>query len=90
MRLECALSTNVAAGKPTQPSEGLECAEGLANKKDTSLDPTVKILNGTEVIWQIPDSPRSILFIAHGCNGRAANFWDKSEQLFNWFESHFR
>ncbi|KAJ0678036.1 putative alpha/Beta hydrolase [Helianthus annuus] len=51
---------------------------GLANKKDTSLDPTVKILNGTEVIWQIPDSPRSILFIAHGCNGRAANFWDKS------------
>ncbi|MFS7889583.1 hypothetical protein Hanom_Chr00s000004g01608681 [Helianthus anomalus] len=50
MRLECALSTNVAAGKPTQPSEGLECDEGLANKKDTSLDPTVKILNGTEVI----------------------------------------
>ncbi|KAI3696117.1 hypothetical protein L1987_79126 [Smallanthus sonchifolius] len=42
------------------------------------LDPTVEILNSTEVIWQIPNSPRSILFLAHGCNGRAANFWDKS------------
>ncbi|KAK1419756.1 hypothetical protein QVD17_29067 [Tagetes erecta] len=42
------------------------------------FDPTVQILNGTELIWQIPNSPKSILFLAHGCNGKAANFWDKS------------
>lgn len=53
----------------------------LINQKKTTLiqfDPKVEIFNKTEVIWQIPNSPKSILFLAHGCNGRAANFWDKS------------
>lgn len=40
--------------------------------------PTVEFINGTEVIWQIPESPKAVLFIAHGCNCRAANFWDRS------------
>ncbi|GLT37410.1 hypothetical protein SLA2020_117280 [Shorea laevis] len=34
--------------------------------------------NGTDLIWQIPDSPKAVLFLAHGCNGRALNFWDRS------------
>ncbi|KAD2393368.1 hypothetical protein R6Q59_012314 [Mikania micrantha] len=59
---------------------------GLMTQNDSNLDdesvirfdPTVEILNGTEIIWQIPNSPRSVLFLAHGCNGKAANFWDKS------------
>ncbi|XP_076917957.1 uncharacterized protein LOC143578177 [Bidens hawaiensis] len=38
----------------------------------------VDTVNGTELIWQIPGSARSVLFLAHGCNGKAANFWDKS------------
>ncbi|XP_073029434.1 uncharacterized protein [Primulina eburnea] len=42
------------------------------------LDPTVEFRNGTNLIWQLPDSPEAVLFLAHGCNGRAANFWDKS------------
>ncbi|PRQ52037.1 putative alpha/Beta hydrolase [Rosa chinensis] len=42
------------------------------------LSPTVDFRNGTDVIWQIPDSPKAVLFLAHGCDGRAANFWDKS------------
>ncbi|XP_051152111.1 uncharacterized protein LOC127266062 [Andrographis paniculata] len=56
----------------------------LANQKWNSLnplvsfDPFVEHRNGTDVIWQIPDSPKAVLFLAHGCNGRAANFWDKS------------
>lgn len=32
----------------------------------------------TQVVWQIPSSPKAILFIAHGCHGRATFFWDKS------------
>nr|XP_043613125.1 uncharacterized protein LOC122585096 [Erigeron canadensis] len=55
---------------------------GLVNQKITSLNqpmfPKVEIFNKTEVIWQIPKSPKSLLFLAHGCNGRASNFWDKS------------
>ncbi|GAB4851005.1 hypothetical protein Ancab_030301 [Ancistrocladus abbreviatus] len=39
---------------------------------------TVESINGKEVIWQIPDSPKAVLFLAHGCNGRTVNFWDKS------------
>ncbi|GAA0153945.1 guanyl-nucleotide exchange factor [Lithospermum erythrorhizon] len=56
----------------------------LLNQKWNSFDsmvkliPTVELRNGTNLIWQIPDSPKAVLFLAHGCNGRAANFWDKS------------
>lgn len=43
-----------------------------------SLNPTVWRVNGTELIWQKPDSPKAVLFLAHGCSGKAGNFWDKS------------
>ncbi|CAN6483553.1 unnamed protein product [Victoria cruziana] len=43
------------------------------------FSPTVEFVNGTDIIWQIPDNPKAILFLAHGCNGRAANFWDRSQ-----------
>lgn len=45
--------------------------------------PSVEFINETEVIWQIPDSPKAVLFLAHGCNGRAANFWDRSQSCPN-------
>lgn len=57
---------------------------GLVKQKWNSFDsfaqfnPTAEFRNGTDVIWQIPDSPKAVLFIAHGCNCRAVNFWDKS------------
>ncbi|GMH13388.1 hypothetical protein Nepgr_015229 [Nepenthes gracilis] len=41
-------------------------------------DPTMELINKTEVIWQIPDSSKAVLFLAHGCHGRALNFWDRS------------
>lgn len=47
------------------------------------LDPSVALRNGTDLIWQIPDSPKAVLFLAHGCSGRAANFWDKSPECPN-------
>ncbi|KAL3502868.1 hypothetical protein ACH5RR_037317 [Cinchona calisaya] len=65
-------------------SENLSPASGISLKKWNSfnslvqLDPTVEFRNGTDLISQIPDSPKGVLFLAHGCNGRAANFWDKS------------
>lgn len=40
--------------------------------------PTVELRNGRDMIWQIPDSPKAVLFLAHGFDGKAANFWDKS------------
>ncbi|KAK1301489.1 hypothetical protein QJS10_CPB12g00946 [Acorus calamus] len=50
------------------------------NAFQSSVDPrpTVDRINGTDSIWQVPTSPKAVLFIAHGCNGRAANFWDPS------------
>lgn len=47
------------------------------------LDPIVEFRNGTDLISQIPHSPKGVLFLAHGCNGRAANFWDKSPKCKN-------
>ncbi|KAJ4729058.1 Secretion-regulating guanine nucleotide exchange factor [Melia azedarach] len=57
---------------------------GLLKQKWNSFEPsvqfhpTVELRNGTDMIWQIPDSPKAVLLLAHGCNGRAVNFWDRS------------
>lgn len=59
-------------------------ADGLPKQKSNSFDssgkfhPTVEFWNGTDLIWQIPELPKAVLFLAHGCNGRAINFWDPS------------
>ncbi|GMI86771.1 hypothetical protein like AT3G58800 [Hibiscus trionum] len=42
------------------------------------FNPKREFRNGTDLIWQIPDSPKAVLFLAHGCSGRAVNFWDRS------------
>ncbi|KAE8655804.1 protodermal factor 1-like [Hibiscus syriacus] len=42
------------------------------------FNPKREFWNGTDLIWQIPDSPKAVLFLAHGCSGRAVNFWDRS------------
>ncbi|XP_039121086.1 uncharacterized protein LOC120257867 [Dioscorea cayenensis subsp. rotundata] len=47
------------------------------------LQPLVESINGTDLIWQVPESPKAAIFIAHGCNGRAANFWDRSPECPN-------
>ncbi|KAM5580003.1 hypothetical protein ABKV19_009640 [Rosa sericea] len=57
---------------------GLRMEKWNSFKSLVQLSPTVDFRNGTDVIWQIPDSPKAVLFLAHGCDGRAANFWDKS------------
>ncbi|MCO5591780.1 hypothetical protein L7F22_045772 [Adiantum nelumboides] len=49
---------------------------------DTSILPglsgNMEYIQSTQVVWQIPPSPKAILFIAHGCHCRATFFWDKS------------
>lgn len=42
------------------------------------FDPVVELRNGVEFIWQIPDAAKAVLFLAHGCSGRASHFWDRS------------
>ncbi|MCL7051018.1 hypothetical protein MKW94_016303, partial [Papaver nudicaule] len=52
--------------------------KGIGLQSLVQLNPTLEFRNGTNVISQIPHSPKAVLFLAHGCNGKAANFWDKS------------
>lgn len=47
------------------------------------LSGNLEYINETQVVWQLPSSsafgsPKAVLFLAHGCHGRAAFFWDKS------------
>ncbi|XP_022149746.1 uncharacterized protein LOC111018103 [Momordica charantia] len=42
------------------------------------FNPNREFRSGTDLISQVPDSPKAVLFVAHGCNGKAVNFWDKS------------
>lgn len=62
---------------------------GMVKQKWNSFDSfaqfnqTIEFRNGTDIIWQVPDSPKAVLFLAHGCNGRAVNFWDMSPRCPN-------
>ncbi|CAN6707722.1 unnamed protein product [Malus baccata var. baccata] len=55
---------------------------GNTDQKTSSLlglpEEKVSKWNGSNMAWQIPDSPKALLFLAHGCGGRALYFWDKS------------
>ncbi|XP_017984493.1 PREDICTED: uncharacterized protein LOC18612148 [Theobroma cacao] len=59
---------------------------GLPNQKWNGFEslvqfnPEREFRNGTDLIWQIPDLPKAVLFLAHGCSGRAVNFWDRSSK----------
>ncbi|CAJ2634092.1 unnamed protein product [Trifolium pratense] len=63
-----------------KPSLGYESHKQKWNSFDSlvKLHPTREFRNGTDLIWQVPKSPKGVLFLAHGCNGKAINFWDKS------------
>lgn len=43
----------------------------------SALSGTLDFIQETQVVWQIPSSPKAVLFIAHGCHCRATFFWDK-------------
>eukprot|EP00240_Pyramimonas_obovata_P005220 CAMPEP_0118953172 /NCGR_PEP_ID=MMETSP1169-20130426/56086_1 /TAXON_ID=36882 /ORGANISM="Pyramimonas obovata, Strain CCMP722" /LENGTH=425 /DNA_ID=CAMNT_0006900565 /DNA_START=104 /DNA_END=1381 /DNA_ORIENTATION=- len=36
-------------------------------------------IGGAEVVWLSPPNPKAILFVAHGCNHQATDFWHPSE-----------
>ncbi|KAJ7549463.1 hypothetical protein O6H91_07G090700 [Diphasiastrum complanatum] len=40
------------------------------------LLPTHEEREGVDVLWQIPDEPRAVLFIAHAGNGNPGTYWD--------------
>ncbi|AET00416.1 putative alpha/Beta hydrolase [Medicago truncatula] len=63
-----------------KPSLAYESHKQIWNSFDSlvKFHPTREFRNGTDLIWQIPESPKGVLFLAHGCNGKAINFWDKS------------
>ena len=77
------LANEINDGKKT--SLALEFPKQKWNSFDSlvQLHPTRETRNGTDVIWQVPKSPKVVLFLAHGCNGRAINFWDKSPECPN-------
>lgn len=58
------------------PSADLINTKRASYQSSVQFNPSLELLNGTDVIWQIPDSPKAALFVAHGCGIRAANFWD--------------
>ncbi|XP_018632481.2 uncharacterized protein [Nicotiana tomentosiformis] len=70
-------------GERSDSSSGLLIQNWNSFSSSVKLDPTVEFRNGTDLIWQIPNSPKAILFLAHGCNGKAANFWDRSPKCPN-------
>ncbi|KAK7300133.1 hypothetical protein RJT34_10968 [Clitoria ternatea] len=67
-------------GKPSLVPEKIQKQKRNGFDSLVQLHPTREFRNGTDLIWQVPESPKGVLFLAHGCNGRAINFWDKSPE----------
>ncbi|KAB1223264.1 hypothetical protein CJ030_MR2G002421 [Morella rubra] len=65
-------------GEKTRSS--FELVEQKWNSFDSlvQFDPTVEVQSGTVPIWQIPNAPKAVLFLAHGCSCKSGNFWDRS------------
>ncbi|KAJ1691036.1 hypothetical protein LUZ63_015191 [Rhynchospora breviuscula] len=66
---------------PPLGSKISETPQNLSQKLpsfSSQLNPSLYHTNGTEVIYQIPSSPKAVFFVAHGCNLHAYDFWDKS------------
>ncbi|XP_042401538.1 uncharacterized protein LOC121991620 [Zingiber officinale] len=75
--LATSMNSNGSVGSLTQSDRKSERNHVVAVASVRS-QPTAEFVNRTEVIWQIPESPQAVVFIAHGCNCRATNFWDRS------------
>ncbi|THU70715.1 hypothetical protein C4D60_Mb08t27880 [Musa balbisiana] len=74
-----AITTNgKRSGKPIPRSDPSTLKRNHFVGTSAPSQATVDFTNGTDVIWQIPESPKAVLFVAHGCSCRAANFWDRS------------
>ncbi|XP_062105774.1 uncharacterized protein LOC133817310 [Humulus lupulus] len=71
------------AKKSTNLSLGLQNQKWNSFESVVQFHPTMAFRNGTDVIWQVPDSPKAVLFLAHGCEGQALNFWDRSPDCSN-------
>ncbi|KAL1499502.1 hypothetical protein AB1Y20_011705 [Prymnesium parvum] len=57
----------------------LASALALTSAEPVALAGTHQTLSGTTAVWQIPPSPRALLFLAHGCNHRPTDFWPPGE-----------
>ena len=50
-----------------------------ASSEEVVLAGTLETLAGATTVWQLPTSrARGVLFLAHGCNHRATDFWPQS------------
>ncbi|GMP32348.1 hypothetical protein CsSME_00006145 [Camellia sinensis var. sinensis] len=72
-------------GEKPNSSIGLANSSIVWNSLESlvQFNPNMEFRNGTYVIWQIPNSPNAVPFLAHGCSGRAINFWNKSPKCPN-------
>lgn len=50
-----------------------------ASSRPPTLSGTLEVVSGVETVWQRPDvAPRGLLFLAHGCQHSATDFWPQS------------
>ncbi|KAJ7538868.1 hypothetical protein O6H91_11G066500 [Diphasiastrum complanatum] len=55
---------------PTRNAETIDLQVGMA--------PTLEVMEGVDVVWQIPPIPKEVLFIAHSLNGLPTEYFDWS------------
>lgn len=67
--------------RAADPQHGMLAALWLYDGTDSvPLKPTLESRADTDLVWQIPEDARAVLFLAHGCHNKATHFWDEHPQ----------
>jgi hypothetical protein len=42
------------------------------------MPPPLQIIRDLETLWEVPQKPKGVLFVAHGCSHQGSDFWQPS------------
>ncbi|KAL4457969.1 hypothetical protein ABPG75_012834 [Micractinium tetrahymenae] len=58
-----------------QPSSGLGADE---TEQESTRWPKRRVISDLETLWEVPEQPRGVLFVAHGCSHSGSDWWPPS------------
>lgn len=68
-----------AVGAPNLPQLPAQPPTGAGPRRQPPRDwPQSRTISDLETLWEVPASPKGVLFVAHGCNHAATDWWPAS------------
>ncbi|CAM6092062.1 unnamed protein product [Calypogeia fissa] len=69
-------ATNFLLNSATDTASSSPIAAGRCSRSDPKMDPFYETRYGQQMVWQIPPSPKAVLFLAHGKDKEPLSYFD--------------